>query len=346
MNKFLSQQIDRLSLRQLHKRKSMVSHFKAPNMPPLKSGEFHSYFNTPSIPEIQFTQEKRDSDYSTGTFSYDSQIRNNGKSNDKVLGYYHRNSRYSDSVNVILVHGWRMDDYKNIDSIYLKSFMNAGYNVYHFEMPYHFQRNSIDSAYNGELFVTSDIGRTLLSVKQAVSDLRALVKWLKSGTQGKVILIGVSLGGFLTNLTSTVESDIDILISVFYANSLATSIWDTIPGKYIKKDFIKNSFSFGQLTNHWAVITPSLYRPTVSKNRILLLSAAYDQYINLEDSNELWAKWGNPRRNIYNCGHSGIVLLRNKIRNDSLEFINSKLQAGGLHMLVLFFALWIIAGNS
>ena len=205
MNKFLSQQIDRLSLRQLHKRKSMVSHFKAPNMPPLKSGEFCSYFNT---------------------------------------------------------------------------------------------------------------------------------------------LIGVSLGGFLTNLTSTVESDIDILISVFYANSLATSIWDTIPGKYIKNDFIQNSFSYDQLINHWAVITPSLYQPAVTKNRILLLSAAYDQYINLEDSNELWAKWGKPRRNIYNCGHSGIVLLRNKIRKDSLEFINSKLQAGGLHMLVLFFALWIIAGNS
>ncbi len=325
MNKFISEQIDRLSLRQLHKRKSMISHFKAPNMQPVKSGEFSSYFDTPYIPEIEFIQEKKDSNYTTGTFSYPSQIRNNSKSNDKVSGYYHRNSKNENLTNVILVHGWRMDDYKNVDSIYLKSFLNAGYNVYHFIMPYHFQRNSNDSAYNGELFVTSDIGRTLLSVKQAVCDLRALIKWLKSNTQGKVVLIGVSLGGFLTNLTSAVESDIDILISVYYANSLAKAIWNTIPGKYIKNDFIQNSFSYDQLANHWAVITPSLYQPAVPKSNILLLSAAYDQYISLEDSNELWSKWGQPQRHIYNCGHSGIVLLRNKIREDSLEFINNKL---------------------
>lgn len=325
MNKFISEQIDRLSLIQLHKRKSMVSHFKAPNIQPIKSGEFSSYFNTSSIPEIEFIQEMKDSNYSAGTFSYDSQIRNNNKSNEKVSGYYHRNSKNEISTNVILVHGWRMDDYKNIDSIYLKSFFNLGYNVYHFIMPYHFERNSNDSIYNGELFVTSNIDRTLLSVKQAVCDLQALIKWLKSNTQGKVILIGVSLGGFLTNLTSAVENDIDILISVFYADSLANAVWNTIPGKYIKNDFIKSSFSYEQLLKYWAVITPSLYQPAVPKNNILLLSAAYDQYISLEDSNELWSKWGKPQRHIYNCGHSGIVLLRNKIRKDSLEFINSKL---------------------
>lgn len=293
-------------------------------MQPVKSGEFSSYFDTPSIPKIKL-QEEKNSYYTTGTFSYDSQIRNNNKSNEKVFGYYHRNSNDEDSTNVILVHGWRMDDYKNIDSIYLKSFLDSGYNVYHFIMPYHFQRNSNESTYNGELFVTSNIDRTLLSVKQAVSDLRALVKWLKSNTQGKVILIGVSLGGFLTNLTSAVERDIDILISVFYANSLANAVWNTIPGKYIKNDFIKSSFSYEQLLNYWVVITPSLYQPAIPKNNILLLSAAYDQYISLEDSNELWSKWGKPQRHIYNCGHSGIVLLRNIIRKDSLEFINSKL---------------------
>ena len=155
--------------------------------------------------------------------------------------------------------------------------------------------------------------------------MRALVKWIKSSSRGKIILIGVSLGGFLTNLASAIERDIDVLISVFYANSLANAVWNTIPGKYIKKDFILNSFSYEQLTKHWAVITPSIYQPAVPKNRILLLSAAYDQYISLEDSNELWTKWGKPQRYIYSCGHSGIVLIRNKIRKNSLEFINSKL---------------------
>ncbi|MHB8062265.1 MAG: hypothetical protein ACYDG2_06480 [Ruminiclostridium sp.] len=117
-----------------------------------------------------------------------------------------------------------MDNYKYIESIYLKSFINLGYNIYHFVMPYHFERNSNNSLNNGELMVTSNIDRTLLSIKQAVSDLRALIKWLK-------------------------------------ANSLAHSVWNTIPGKYIKKDLIANSVLYNQLKDYWAAITPSLYQP-------------------------------------------------------------------------------------
>ena len=35
--------------------------------------------------------------------------------------------------------------------------------------------------------VSTDIDRTLLSVKQAVTDLRALILWLKANSRGKVI---------------------------------------------------------------------------------------------------------------------------------------------------------------
>jgi len=325
LNKFISERIDGYSIRQLHKRKSAFSHFKLENLNPITIDAFPSYFNTPQIPQIKFLQKKLKPNYSIGKFTYNSQIKNNNKSNDSVFGYYHINLTNKDSTNVILVHGWRMDNYKYMDSIYLKSFMNLGYNIYHFVMPYHFERNSNNSLYNGELLVTSNIDRTLLSIKQAVSDLRALIRWLKANTQGEVILIGVSLGGFLTNLTSAIESGVDMLISVFYANSLAHSVWNTKPGKYIKNDLIANSFSYNQLKDYWAAITPSLYQPAIPKSKILLLSAAYDQYVDLLDSDELWLRWGNPERILYKCGHSGIVLMRNQIKLDSLNFIKSRL---------------------
>ncbi len=50
-----------------------------------------------------------------------------------------------------------------------------------------------------------------------------------------LILIGISLGGFITNLTSLVEEEIDVLASIFYANRLSYSIWNTIPGKFIRR---------------------------------------------------------------------------------------------------------------
>ena len=77
--------------------------------------------------------------------------------------------------------------------------------------------------------ISANIERTVVASRQAVADLRAFIQWIKSNKSGPVILIGVSLGGFITNLTATLESNIDVLVSVFYANRLSYSIWHTNP---------------------------------------------------------------------------------------------------------------------
>lgn len=325
MIKLASELIDNYALYQLHKEKSNMSHFRLKGLQPKSIEESGLFYKVPVVPEINFKKSKLLNNYEIGTYSYKSEIQDNGITNSIITGYYRKNFENKDSVNVILVHGWRMDSISRVDNIYQTSFMNLGYNIYHFIMPYHFERNSKDSSYNGELMITADIDRTLLSVQQAVSDLRALIRWLKANTKGKVVLIGVSLGGFLTNLTTTLEDEIDILISVFYANSLAHSVWHTIPGRYIKHDFVSNTFTFEQLQEYWKIITPSIFKPSISLDKILLLSAVYDKYIDFNDSEELWINWDKPKRLVYKCGHAGIVLARNKIAKDSLEFIQSKL---------------------
>jgi hypothetical protein len=121
-------------------------------------------------------------------------------------------------------------------------------------------------------------------------------------------LIGLSLGGFITNLTSALEKDIDILISTFYANSIAYSIWNTIPGIYIKKDFEQSNFTYEQLKQAWTIINAAHFKPVVQKENILLISGKYDLFVALEDTSQLWESWGRPKRILYDCGHSGIVL--------------------------------------
>ena len=216
-----------------------------------------------------------------------------------------------------------MDSIDRIDNIFLLSFMQKGFDIYHFTLPHHFDRATAESLYNGELMVSANVDRTLLSIQQAVSDLRALIIFLKTNHK-KVVLIGVSLGGFFTNLVATLETRIDILISVMYANSIAFSVFKSSPGKFIKKDFEEHSLTYQEVKNYWAITEPSNFKPAIPTENILLISGLYDQYVLNEDTDLLWESWDKPKRLLYPCGHSGIVLCRGKIRRDVMGFLGER----------------------
>jgi len=180
------------------------------------------------------------------------------------------------------------------------------------------------SLYSGEYFVSADVNRTLKSEQQAVSDIRALISYIKAKKEGKIIIIGLSIGGITTNLLSEVEENIDVLISLFYANDLSFTIFETEAGKYIKKDFLKNNFSYGLLKESWKVINPSLRKPILDLSKILLVSGKYDKYVINKDTNILWENWAKPERFMYSCGHSGIVLSKDKVKKDILKFIDKR----------------------
>lgn len=167
--------------------------------------------------------------------------------------------------------------------------------------------------------------RTVESTRQAIVDLRALIQWIKNNKQGPVIIIGVSLGGFISNLVATLEPEIDALVSIMYSNRLSYSIWNTIPGKYIRQDLEHHGVNYNDLIKYWEVTEPNQALPKISKDNILLISAKYDQYVHIQDADLLWEAWEKPTRYVYNCGHAGIVLKRKKIAKDTISFLQNKL---------------------
>lgn len=324
MNKLLASFLDAYGLYDLHKKKSKVSHFSQSLKIPTSIEELKSFYPVPSVPDVVFEQNDSIDNYSSGKYKFKSEIVGNGDSNAYSTGEYYKSKKNNSTTSVILVHGWRMNSFNRINNIYLEAFKDVGYNIFSFILPHHFKRASDDSLYNGELMISTNIDRSLLSVKQAISDLRALIYYLKE-KNNKVILIGISLGGFITNLAGVLEEEIDVLISVMYANSLPFSVWKSIPGKYMKKDFESGGFTYEELKKFWAIIVPSNFKPVIPKENILLISGEYDKYVLAEDTDLLWDNWGKPKRLIFPCGHSGIVFCRNLIRKESLKFIAERL---------------------
>lgn len=323
--RFIAELADSYALHMFHRQKSSRSHFKPSEHNAWASTKKDSFFLEPEPIELISQVVETSEYYIASTFSIPSQIEN-GKTNEIVKGLVYEARHSTNKLNLILVHGWRMSGRERLDKLFLEPILREGYNLYQFTLPYHMERSPESSAYSGELMISADIDRTLHSVQQAVSDLRALIHWLKTHRSGKVVLIGVSLGGLITNLTATLEERFDGLVSLFYANSLPCTIWETTPGKYIKRDFEKHGFNYEDLKKAWAVTIPSNYKPLIPKNNILLLSASYDKYIAEQDSKELWLAWDQPRRILYPYGHSGIVLGRKALRKDILTFLRDLIE--------------------
>ncbi|WP_242230107.1 alpha/beta hydrolase [Bacillus cereus group sp. BfR-BA-01329] len=314
--------IDLCALYDLHRKRSKEWHFSKEQLVDknMKLDEFYKY--TPQSISFEFRSEEKDS--KVGTFEYMSSVTSGYSNNDKVTGevFLHKD----DAPNVILVHGWRMESNDRIKNIYHDKFMELGWNTYYFTLPYHFEREPNESLFSGEYMVSAHLERTVQASKQAVVDLRQLINWVKNNKKGPIIVIGISLGGFVTNLTALVEENIDVLIGVFYANRLSYSIWNTNPGKYIKKDLIEHNVTYNELIKAWEITEPSQSIPKVKKENILLISGKHDQYVVGEDTDYLWNVWGKPTRYLYNCGHSGIVLNRKKIAHDTIQFIRKRIE--------------------
>lgn len=324
LGKIISNIADSYGLYSLHRIYSRNDQFKyiEKEVSALNS-DFSKFYDKPILPKIYFQKDILKNGYEKGNLKFLSQVEN-GTSNEQAIFHFSKCSANDKNINIIFVHGWRADDLNRLGKVFLDSFIERSYNIYSYVLPFHMERSPNNSLYSGEYFFSADVTRTLKSVQQSVSDIRALISYLKTLKEGKIIIIGLSLGGLVSNLLCEVEENIDILISLFYANELSFTAFETEAGKYIKKDFIKNNFSYNLLKKSWEIINPSLRKPVLDLDKILLVSGKYDKYVLNKDTDVLWENWGRPKRYMYNCGHSGIVLLKNKIKDDVLKFIDKR----------------------
>ncbi|MCA1203311.1 MULTISPECIES: alpha/beta hydrolase [Bacillaceae] len=323
----LSKLIDYYALYDLHKDRSKENQYHIDFDHAPTNIDRDVFFEVPSsLADIDLNITSKENGYSIGEFGFESLRPSGDHPNDYVRGESFLNE-VGNKPNVIFVHGWRMKGFDRVKKIFHDSIMNnLGWNMYYYTLPYHLERQPEASLYSGEFMVSANINRTVESTRQAIVDLRALIQWMKNNKQGPVIIIGVSLGGFISNLVATLESEIDALVSIFYSNRLSYSIWNTIPGKYIRRDLESHGVNYNDLVKYWELVEPNQALPKINKENILLISAKHDQYVHIQDADLLWESWGKPTRYVYNCGHAGIVLKRKKIEKDTISFLQNKLK--------------------
>lgn len=146
-------------------------------------------------------------------------------------------------------------------------------------LPYH-GRRSIDRTGVANAFLSPNIGRTIRSVQQAVSDARQIVDWLEQRGCESVHVIGSSLGSSVASLLAIADKRIASSILILSAGDFASVVWTGRATQHIRAS-LEGSLSLEALQQFWAVLSPSRFWPQLSRadHRMLFLSATHDTVV-------------------------------------------------------------------
>jgi hypothetical protein len=184
-----------------------------------------------------------------------------------------------------------------------RRFYRAGLDVLLYVLPYHGARTPRGARHSGAPFFDVDLVRTNEAFTQAVYELRALLRYLRTGGTGPVGAFGMSLGGYTTALLATVEPELAFAVPMIPLTSLPDMMWSQGADDPRLARAVAHGWSLAMLRDIFAVHGPLLRAPLVPYERRLIIAALGDRICPPAHAEALWRHWGEPRIHWYPGGH-------------------------------------------
>ncbi|HYV57758.1 MAG TPA: alpha/beta hydrolase family protein [Candidatus Nitrosopolaris sp.] len=182
-------------------------------------------------------------------------------------------------------------------------FYRAGLDVVLYVLPYHGLRSPHGARHSGALFFDIDLVRTNEAFAQAIYELRALLRYLRTTGTGPVGAFGMSLGAYVTALLATVESELAFAVPMIPLTSLAEMMWGEGVGSPRLALAIEHGWTLALLRDVTRVHAPLVREPLVPRERRLIIAALGDRICPPAHADALWRHWGRPRIHWYPGGH-------------------------------------------
>ena len=155
-------------------------------------------------------------------------------------------------------------------------FAVCGISALRLSLPYHDYRQPTSWPF-AKYMVSSNIGQTIQSVRQAVLDVRCGIDWLISMGYKKIAIVGASIGSCIATIAAAHDNRVDAIVQLMMASNFAEAVWTGLATKHIRKSL--NGFTdLVHLKRFWAGISPDTYIPSLSNNdtKVLMITGRYD----------------------------------------------------------------------
>ena len=188
----------------------------------------------------------------------------------------------------------------------------VGFSTAILTLPYHHHRSRSESTI-ADYFVSANLGRTIRSVRQAVSDLRGVINWFERGGYDEFYVIGASLGTCIAGLAGAVDRRVRASVLLLTAGSFADVVWTGRATRHIRTA-LQSGITLEQLREAWSIISLDSFIDQFRKHKhqILVVSATRDQVILPIWSKDFLDKLGDGgvsfQHSAYSCGHYSLAI--------------------------------------
>ena len=174
-------------------------------------------------------------------------------------------------------------------------------------LPYHHHRKPAHLE-RAEYLVSSNIGRTLTAVRQAVLDARRAADWLFGHGYRRVGILGTSVGSCIGFLTFAHDPRFSTGAFIHVSSFFADVVWSGLSTKHVRQS-LETAVDLQQLRFLWSPISPYPFieRLRGTQRKILTLSGRYDMTFLpglSQQAYDEFARCGVPHQQTWlPCGH-------------------------------------------
>ncbi len=183
--------------------------------------------------------------YSVWSLQFPSPIVTVDESNNTVHAEYFRPNRPGRAPGVVVLHILGAD-------FALSRYMAArlaerGVAALFVKLPYYGERRPKGG---DQRFLSGDIERSVLAMRQGVCDVRRAGTWLASRSEidpSKLGVTGISLGGIVSSLSAAIDPELNRAALLLAGGNLAHVLWEMPEGAKYKALWLKSGRSFEDL---------------------------------------------------------------------------------------------------
>jgi dienelactone hydrolase len=190
---------------------------------------------------------------------------------------------------VVVVPQWNAQPDSHVEAC--RIFNGLGMTALRLTVPYHEERRPPDLE-RAEHLVSSNIGRTIQSMRQAVLDTRAAVSWLKEQGFDRIGILGTSIGSCIGFLAFAHEPAIDVGVFNHVSGYVADVVWQGISTQHVREG-IETDLTVDDLREFWKPISPLPFIPrllNMKQRPIRFIAARYDLTFPLDLSRQVIAE--------------------------------------------------------
>ena len=176
---------------------------------------------------------------------------------------------------VVVLPQWNAQPDSHVEAC--RIFNRLGMAALRLTLPYHQERKPADIE-RAEHLVSSNIGRTIQSMRQAVLDTRGAVRWLKQQGYERIGILGTSIGSCTAFLAFTHDSDINVGTFNHVSGYFADVVWQGISTQHVRAG-IETHLTLAELREFWNPISPVPFIPRLLKmepRAMRFIAAKYD----------------------------------------------------------------------